>query len=140
MIKKLLSILLIFTVNLFVLTHAVMPHHHHHGLPHFVLCEEAHEHPDDGAADNCCSPDEKNETCTFEQHIDIVYELKEDCSRILCTSHHHPDLLLQAVLFSFTTDFSLAPERISSEKPLYLISYYFDYAGSGLGLRAPPMV
>jgi hypothetical protein len=137
MIKKILSITLIIAVNVFILTHIVLFHHHHDGIPHFVLCEQAHEDAED-ASDDCCSPDGKSDTCTFEQNIDIVYDSKEECSCPLC-SHHSSDLLLQAVLFAFTTDFSLTPEKIYSAESPYLISYFLDYAGSGLGLRAPPM-
>jgi hypothetical protein len=135
MLKKWTCILFIFTANILLLAHSIIPHHHHNGIPHF---EWLASHSED-ECHNCCHH-ENGETCLFEQNIDAVCETKEDCACILCDSHdYHQGMLLQAVLLTYTYDFSSVRENFSLKEPPYLISYHFDYAGSGLGLRAPPM-
>jgi hypothetical protein len=137
MLKKWAGIGLIFTANILLLAYSVLPHHHHEGIPHFIA------HHADTAADchSCCCRHDTNGTCLFEQKIDILYEAKDDCTCLICASHlHHPHtgMLLQAVLLTFTYDFSLIWAESPLKAPPCLISYRFDYANTGLGLRAPP--
>jgi hypothetical protein len=139
MLKKWTGIVLIFAANILLLAHSVVPHHHHNGIPHFVWFDSSHSEGS-GECNDCCCHHEHGETCLFEQSIDVVYETKDDCSHALCALHnHHPEMLLQAVLFTYTYDFSLVREKLPLQEPPYLINYCFDYAGSGIGLRAPPM-
>ncbi|MDR0612884.1 MAG: hypothetical protein LBG45_05295 [Dysgonamonadaceae bacterium] len=127
---------LIFTANLLLLVFSVIPHHHHSGMPHFIAFEN-HRHD---CADDDRHNQEEKQTCLFEQNIDAVYEhAEEKCGDASCVLHH-PELFLQAAVFSvFSYDFSLVRETFTLPEPPYLISYHCDFAGSGRGLRAPPM-
>jgi hypothetical protein len=128
-------IALIFIANLFLVVYSVIPHHHHYGTSCFVLSEMQ----SDNAMNDCCCNHEDRQTCPFEQNINAVYkQAKEKCSDASCVLHH-PDLLLQAVVFSiFNYDFSSVRETATFLNPPYLISYYCEYVSSGRGLRAPP--
>ena len=139
--KKIISIVLIITVNVFLLTSAVVPHHHHNGIPHFALSEhqehdhESHENPSD-----CCSCPANESFCAFDQ-VDVLSQTREDCFCSLCHSHDCSGSLVQAILLFYTYNKSLTKDDLYSQlPPPYLISYHFDYASSGLGLRAPPVL
>ncbi|MDR3338586.1 MAG: hypothetical protein LBT25_00575 [Candidatus Symbiothrix sp.] len=137
MLKKWTGIGLIIAANILLLAYSVLPHHHHEGIPHFT------SHHADAKADchSCCCHHGTSETCLFEQKIDVLYETKDDCACLICATHHHyphPGILLQAVLLTFTYNFSLIWEESPLKEPPYLISYRFKSANAGLGLRAPP--
>jgi hypothetical protein len=141
MLRKWTATILIFTANILLLAHNIVPHHHHNGLPHFEWFS-FHQHDANHECDGCCCHhDDDGGTCLFEQNIDAVYETEDDHSHAMCTTHHNHDsgIFLQAVLLTFTYDFSLDSEKIPLPEPPYLINYGLDYAGSGLGLRAPPI-
>jgi hypothetical protein len=137
MLKQSVSILLIFTVNILFLTHTVLPHHHHDkGVPHFTM--ESQHSP---VHNDCCCPEEKGdeEACQLFQPIEVVYETDENCHCLLCcASHDHAAVLLQAVLLTFTYDFT-APERdeLLRQSP-YLNFYQSIFICRIFGLRAPP--
>ncbi|MDR2621833.1 MAG: hypothetical protein LBC48_04535 [Dysgonamonadaceae bacterium] len=134
MIKR-IYITLIFTANLLLLVYSVIPHHHHGGMPHFVM-SEMYQHND---RDDCSHNREGRQTCLFEQNIDAVYEQSElNCQDASCVLHHPEMFLYEAVFLIFSYDFSLVRETIPLLEPPYLISYYCDYVNSGQGLRAPP--
>lgn len=135
---KRIYIVLIFLANLLLLVHTVVPHHHHLGVPHFVLFE-THFH--DSKDNDCCCKHGDGKTCVFEQNIDAIYEQSdENCSCASCVLHH-PEMFLQIAVYAvFIYDFSLVRKTVTFLEPPYLISYYCDYAGSGLGLRAPPVL
>jgi hypothetical protein len=140
MIKKTISILLVFSVNILLLAHAAVPHHHHNGIPHFAfsLTEEDHQHTKDSC---CCSHEESEEdSCMFDQEVDLIHELEDHHNQNLCCSEHS-DLsgsLLTAILFSYTYDVSAYRQETPLIIPPYLISYSFDPVSS-TGLRAPPV-
>jgi len=146
MFKRFISILLIFTVNILFLTHAVVPHHHHNGIPHFTSLEiENHAQHEE----HCCCPLDDNDehqhsnegSCQLEQDINAIRVTgKEDCHCLVCCCnlHNHSDLLLQATLLYFNPDFSFWEIDEKRQQPPYLINYHSIYASSALGLRAPP--
>jgi hypothetical protein len=140
MAKKIISILLVFSVNILLLAHAVLPHHHHDGIPHFAfsLTEEDHQHTKDSC---CCSHEEAEEDfCMFDQAVDVVLKSK-DHSLCNLSCSEHPDSsgsLLTAILLSYTYDVSSCRQETPLISPPYLISYSFDPVSS-TGLRAPPI-
>lgn len=142
MLKKIVSILLVFSVNLFLLAHAVLPHHHHHnGVPHFSFSlMEEHHHDHDSC---CCSHSEEgDDSCAFDQDVDVVYESKQHC---LCGVDHagHSDAFLYlptAVLLASLYDTSVFLQDVPLIVPPYLISYCQDPVISSSGLRAPPVI
>lgn len=143
--KQIVSILLIFTVNILFLTHALLPHHHHNGIPHLSFSVEKH-HAHQGE-DGCCCPSETenscDQDCAFDKDLDVIAPTDdENHIGLLCCSSHTPDpMLLQAVLFSLLYDFSLPDmEYRLRTVPPYLISYQNEYRSRTLGLRAPPCV
>jgi hypothetical protein len=133
MIKKITAIFLILVVNIFLLTNVVMLHHHHNGIPYFSLFEKAQH----DSAENCS----KNEvTCQLDQNVDVIYRIEEDCHCFFCCLvHDHDNVLLQAILFYFTSDLTLPDAKQLLRQPPYLISYHSIVATSGRGLRAPPV-
>jgi hypothetical protein len=141
MIRKLISILLIFSVNILLLAHAAIPHHHHNGVPHFTfsLTEEDHQHTKDSC---CCSHEESEEdSCMFDQEVDMIHELEDHHNQNLCCAEHS-DLsgsLPTAILLSFTYNVSAFWLETPLIRPPYLISYSSDPVISSTGLRAPPM-
>jgi hypothetical protein len=140
-VKKWTFMLLLLVANTLLLAHNIVPHHHHNGLPHFCW-PMSHHSEEDGECHDCCCHHENGETCLFDQIIDVISETKDDCSSVLCASshhHHHPEMLLQAVLLTFTYDLSPVPEELSGGVPPYLINYYSHLANTALGLRAPPV-
>lgn len=142
MFKQFVSILLIFTVNILFLGHAVIPHHHHEGIPHFVFSISEHHHDTDDS-DCCCahshSSHEKDDTCQLEKDIDVITESEKDYhSLICCDSNNHPDLY-QAILLSFSFNQYLLDEDDKVTNLPYLINYSSVDASQIHGLRAPPV-
>jgi hypothetical protein len=128
MLKQPLFILLISSLSILFLIQVILPHHHHEGIPHFEW--EETQYPD---------PEENNTLCQLDQLMRAVLKTEENCHCLICcTSHDHADLLLQAVLLTFTYDIT------SSEKeeilPPYLNNYHPAFASRSLSLRAPPVV
>lgn len=142
MFRRLLSILLIFTVNILFLGHAVIPHHHHDGIPHFILFEKDHT-GFAGDSDCCCShniPKECEDSCQLEKDIDVILETEKDYhSLVCCDSHDHSDLLFQAVLLYYSFDLAGFESDDPYRIPPYLISYSSVHVNQIHGLRAPPM-
>jgi hypothetical protein len=139
MTGKITSVILIIMVNILLLAHAVVPHHHHNGLPHFVADGfPLHGETDEGE-DSCCHHSKEEGTCLFEQSVDVINWIKKDDTCIAGVSHDYSNLLLQAVLFSFSCDISLLQEDLPLREPPYLINYHSVTVNSGRSLRAPPV-
>jgi uncharacterized protein (UPF0332 family) len=134
-VVKRIYITFIFIANLLLLVYSVIPHHHHRGMPHFVM-SEMHQH-DDG--EDCSHNREEKQTCLFEQNLDAVYEQSEqNCQDATCVLHHPEMFLYESVFSIFSYDFSLVRETVTFLETPFLISYYCEYVNSGQGLRAPP--
>lgn len=134
MLKKGFFIGWIFAANILLLAHTLVPHHHHEGIPHFSLPDFHHSQETDNECEGCCCRHEENETCLFEQNINLIYENKNDYCCIFCLSNHHPEVVPGFLTYDFSTVRAGTPLL----EPPCLISYLFDYANSGQGLRAPP--
>ncbi|MDR1738976.1 MAG: hypothetical protein LBR66_09225 [Candidatus Symbiothrix sp.] len=137
MVQQMLSIVMMLSVNMLILTHAVIPHHHHHGIPHFVLCEN---HAED-ATDCCCHSDlpTGNNHCQLEQPLDFFLAQHDDHHHcVICCLHHTHSPLLQAVLLSFSYDLTALKTQEPLRFPPYLISYTGNLPSDACGLRAPP--
>lgn len=135
---------MIFLVNILFLTHSILPHHHHNGIPHFEFSfssESNHVHHHNNACCPCKSNSEEG-TCSMDKDIDvIVLSDDEDCHCVSCyLSHEHPGMLLQAILLIFDYEVNLSDDTRNLKEPPYLISYQSVNAGLGLGLRAPPVI
>lgn len=140
--KKSISILLVFSVNLFILAHAILPHHHHSGVPHFTLFETIHAEDQQHHDSCCCNENEKqadSDCCVMDQDVDLFHEDEENCFCGLTAEHSHEGTiaLLQAILFFSNIEQLWFFEKIPLEKP-YLITYHYDPVYAGFGLRAPP--
>ena len=140
MAKKIISILLVFSVNILLLAYAVIPHHHHDGLPHFTFSSESHHHHSDDPC--CCDHDETcADSCLFDREMDVFFKSRNhtncgsDCESHSFLSGH----LLVAVLFSFCSDIPAIREAIPLRVPPYLICFNTDPVISATGLRAPPL-
>ncbi|MDL2243452.1 hypothetical protein LJB84_01230 [Bacteroidales bacterium OttesenSCG-928-J19] len=141
--KQFISILLIVTVNILFLTHAILPHHHHEGIPHLTFSVTHHDHH--AGETGCCCPEKKGSpcdaSCALDGDIDVVVPTDEEDQHgpQICTLHHHDHQLLQALLLPLLYDFTLptAQHRLRTAPP-YLINYISDFQVRSLGLRAPP--
>ena len=143
MFKQFVSILLIFTVNILFLGHAVIPHHHHNGIPHFVFSASEHHHDIEEHDSDCCcshSSSEKEETCQLEKDLDVISESKKNIFSITDYDSDNYSNIHQAILFSFSYDSYLLDEDDKTTNPPYLISYSSIDADQIHGLRAPPIV
>ena len=144
MIKQFTSILLIITVNILFLTHAIIPHHHHGGIPHFTIFNTHHQFDINEEEGCCCSHEDTKTTqgcddgCAFEQSIDIISETKEDFYCSDCSFHKVSDYV-QAILFALADQLWIPEKEPDFRLPPYLISYHSIFASHSLGLRAPPV-
>ena len=140
MIRKFISIVLIFSVNLFLLAHAVLPHHHHNGIPHFYFTQIEEQHDEHTS---CCAHnhEEDSDSCAFDQDVDVVFKSEDhsDCDAG-CSDHAHMSgSLLTAVLLSELYDTSALQLDVPITIPPYLLPYNQDPVISASGLRAPPL-
>ncbi|MCC8146821.1 MAG: hypothetical protein LIO93_10395 [Bacteroidales bacterium] len=146
MFKKFLSILLIFTVNILFLSHAVISHHHHDGMPHFIFLntEHADHQVPSGNNDCCCTHDSSKKeegNCQLDKNIDVVCETEKDYHSITCcNSPDHSGLLYQAILLYYSFNLSVFDDNDQNKIPPYLISYSSVDVNLIHGLRAPPVV
>ncbi|MDR0546607.1 MAG: hypothetical protein LBG77_03350 [Dysgonamonadaceae bacterium] len=125
--KRILSILLIFTVNLLLLTTVMACHHHHDGMPHFFATEERHEAHESENCPPCCSHETGTDFCQFDQPVDMIK-----------VSHDVFSIPLLALIRIFIFDFSIPVTEKIIQTP-YLFLYFDDWAVSCYGLRAPPV-
>ena len=139
MLRKVISISLIFFVNIFLLAHTVLPHHHHNGIPHFAFHPTEEEHQ---AQHDCrCSHDEEeDDSCMFDQDVDVFFKSEEHHGFACCTEHANFSELLTAILLSFNYNVSAPWQDTPLIIPPYLISYHTDPVVSSAGLRAPPVL
>ncbi|MDH8700712.1 hypothetical protein M2138_000043 [Dysgonomonadaceae bacterium PH5-43] len=142
MFKQLLSILLIFTVNILFLSHAVIPHHHHDGLPHFIITEKHADHNPSSNNSCCCNHGEAEEegSCQLDLGIDAILTTEQDYHNLVCCNDcSHNDLLYQAILLYYNFELNLNCDY-SNKIPPYLISYSSADVDGIVGLRAPPRI
>lgn len=139
MLKSVFSLFLMLMVNAFIFANAILPHHHHQGIPHFILnagTAEKHTHDEDACC--CHHSEEPEDSCVFDNDIDfLVYE--EDGYSV----DLQKNIVRQVWLFHgllFTVEFDLSPESYSDTSPPYLIQYTDQYVNASQGLRAPPFV
>ncbi|MDR1783154.1 MAG: hypothetical protein LBR13_02695, partial [Dysgonamonadaceae bacterium] len=75
--RKTVAILTVFAANIMMLAHTFIPHHHHHGVPHFDFAFTVENHEDED-----CHHDESS--CILEQDFDVIYEDTKDDSATDC--------------------------------------------------------
>jgi hypothetical protein len=139
MFKKSISILLIFSVNLLLLAHAVLPHHHHNGIPHLVFAGTGEHHHSD---DFCCCEheDQDKDSCALDLEVDVYCNTEEHHHHLCCTDHSdHFNHLPTAILLTYSYDISASLQGEPLRIPPYLISCSQDPVVSSTGLRAPPL-
>ncbi|MDL2223445.1 hypothetical protein LJB98_05040 [Bacteroidales bacterium OttesenSCG-928-M11] len=130
-------------VNFLFLTHALLPHHHHDGLPHFIFSDH-HNTLESNHQDCCCSDEPKSceDSCALDSDIDVIVSDEEDSYALShCTDKNCScELYLQAILFTFIYDFAEPDKTDLLRQAPYLISTYQEYVNQSFGLRAPPIV
>jgi hypothetical protein len=129
--KKFVSISFIAIACSILLAIAVVPHHHHDGLP----CIVATEHTD--LPDGC-----ERETCLAESEYIAPKTIDEiKCKIASCRNHDFghlfPVLFLTADFLSFTTEISTAGITCGE---YILLLYKSSDASPSHGLRAPPFI
>jgi hypothetical protein len=139
MIKR-MGIMLVMMLNIILLFHIGMPHHHHQHVPYFTSIPQA-QHEDK----SCCSHNEEQQTPVTENGCCVLDESyiavrgqqnKTECNVCL---HQHPRYLAQAVLLAIYYDFSIKEnEGIPIQSPPYINNYLSIPVSSCSGLRAPP--
>ena len=144
MIKRFFSAFFILSANIILLAYTVIPHHHHDG----VICV-ASSHCQPGDEVNYHKTDGNNHEhdgggdfgyCILQQVIVIPSDQpKPECKCLNSFNNHSHINGFQAVLIDNRQYFPL-PAISSTAEHILLSSAYSDFAGTGLGLRAPPVV
>ena len=140
---KRLGIMLIMILNLIMLVHIGMPHHHHQHIPYFTSL--SHSLSTEKEQNSCCSQQEnqqpkaqKEGCCILDTSIIAFREQQNKIDCVVCL-HCHPNHLVQAILWVVVSDSDIdrkADARIPS--PPYINHYHSINASQSLGLRAPP--
>ena len=139
--RRFFLIILTIFVNIFLLTHAVIPHHHHNNIPHIIWSADPEAHPASDSQENscCCHHEEETtESCSLDQDVDVVIEIKNSASFDSLFQDYF-NLLSYAILFSIHGKLSF-PENFPPEYTIVYLNYHFDAACQGFGLRAPPFL
>ncbi len=151
MFKQVATAFMIVCVSILVLALAIVPHHHHDGLPCFTI-ENLFNHNSDCDHHNNCDNDhsccghhhhesdaEDDNECVLDQ-LEFIATIDQKPVNICAVCQHsHDYYLLQAVLIGFTEDFSLPDEFKENRQIPYLVNYHSVFASRSLGLRAPPV-
>ena len=144
MFKRNTAIFFILTAYIFLLVHAVIPHHHHDSNVCIISshCETGTEDHDHNTTEHNHNHDgdNKTENCVLNQEVVIPSnQVRQSCKCIDCIDSHHESDQLQAVLFDSKTKSFAAKCFYVIKRPL-TASVYSLYLSSGLNLRAPPVV
>lgn len=141
-VKRKIALIFLFFVNIVLLAHAVLPHHHHDT---YVCLFDKHN------CDDCSTPEE-NTFCHHEHNnsnkdsgdcllknlvVVPAKSLKQVIQSFICTTdyHHFNDILIN--LNKKRSDFQYSHYHYP---PFADGSDYFIYVSRCLGLRAPPVV
>ncbi len=144
MAKRFGTIFLTSIINIIILIHVVIPHHHHGDVPCFKQDIEqsccSHDH-NDSDHHNCTShqhSDKDGSCCMFEKVLLLNGQNEKNEHQCDVCMHNHNNQLIQAVLLVFKYEFYI-PEGDWTENPPYLITYHSIDASRISGLRAPPI-
>ena len=120
--KKTMALFCLLFANITLLVHAVIPHHHHDGIP--VVMASAH-HDD-------AHPDDPNNT-------DIIY-IRLSNEKQICRSFDCEFDLLPCLpaLFSDYATFSIQDDAVPFRHPPYIQLLHTESIARSIGLRAPP--
>ncbi len=134
MIKRFVSILVLYSALAIMLGHNFVEHHHHHDYEH---SEFSHHHSDEHHHDN----DSEDDTYDFSYLFLGIYHSSEEL--IFLNNHHSLNNLYQQIL-KFTS-FSnlnficqLVVTDVKQNAPPYIADYYNSKNNQSFGLRAPP--
>jgi hypothetical protein len=123
--KRALSLSFLFLTGVIILAHAVIPHHHHDGVPDVTIHHERDGNiPDYG---------------TYECWLLTVVKARMSNDKQICQTHGYNFNLL-TYLFSDNSIPQVKDDigQPFSQKP-YLQSFHTAYISQSLGLRAPPV-
>jgi hypothetical protein len=122
--KRALSLSFLFLAGIVILVHAVIPHHHHDGVP--VIPISAHH--DDS------HPDDPNNT-------EIVYVRLNNDKQICQSLDFNYDLLpCLSTLFSDNSTYQIKNDTgLPFRHQPYLLLHYTQFIACSIGLRAPPL-
>jgi len=140
MIRRTTSVFIFLIVNSVLLTHAIIPHHHHFSLvcfenSHCSTETEKHEHDTQKHEHN---HDSNSDHCVLKQAFIIPSQHLSQVSKCADSGNNHVDF--QATLLFSTTNFGfILSHGLFTYKP-FLDSDYSRLINRRLGLRAPPLV
>lgn len=137
--KNKTAFIFVLLANLFLLAHAVVPHHHHTDTPLEIVveCNHQEEHSHKGKIPFCNDDHQDHETtaCGFTQLLVIPNNpFKEIIESV--------DLEFIDILFLIGPNFDCLQSVIYSDKPPEIAENTFLYSRllvSSQGLRAPPV-
>lgn len=152
--RRMIAILLMTLANVFMLAHAIMPHHHHEGLVFFSAEKECCSTTQHSCSDHmeCCTDSEAetekehqthHDNCDLPQQVErdgrsinegfSSFQLKKDitdsCLCILCYVCNQSVVELDEI--------TLGKYKRYTE---YTETYTSPYVGAIFGLRAPPAI
>jgi len=144
MINRISSLFFILFASIVLLAYTVIPHHHHDGV---ICIASSHCQPGDETdflkttANNHEHDGKINfEYCILQQVIVVPSDqAKLECKCLNCVDNQLQFDGFQTVLFDKGL-YDLFPAISSTAEHLLLSSTYTYFTGTGLGLRAPPVV
>jgi len=123
--KKLISLSILLFVNVIILAHAAVPHHHHEAkhILFALYCED-------------CSDEHNHE---HELTDDIFNIPTNKCTKNLCRSYTNCDCKNEFLTSSILNTQDFVDDTITCfrQKP-FIFSFYTEFAAQSFGLRAPP--
>ena len=138
MIKKVISVFLLYLAGLLVFAYAVLPHHHHDKSDICIAtshCDSEHESADHPGTDH--KHDTNTDNCVLKQDIIVPSSsIRMQCAVIEFTDNFNQDIALDIRNESNIS----SPFNKYLKTPLFALLCFRDYECINSGLRAPPSV
>ena len=146
--KKAIALSFLFLANAIMLTHAIIPHHHHNGV-FFTLATAHHNHDCDSHNDHQnCDDTQSDRKCEYPFCDDNAEKCSLTTIYVKVSDNrqsfqlHDFDIDLLPCILTLLTDYN-APLIDDVGLPFrqnpYLQSYHTEYISQSLGWRAPPV-
>jgi len=134
--KRAISMSFLLLAGIFLLAHAVIPHHYHNQVPDFTW-KSLHQNDNNRTGNQPVDPNYPTDDC-FLKKIGVRF----DSNGQMLTSVDNDIKLLPDLmpLFPFNRIVEITSlEGLSCYKKPYLLSCHTDFISQSTGLRAPPL-
>ena len=149
--KRIIATLFLSLAVMIIMAHAIIPHHHHQGIPVMLLseaCQKTHNHSANDNHDHGCR--HNHETTNSHEHGCVSIEdclfnnlyihlEKKKVEKQFDDNHFSKFLKFITLLYVNPVLGTLQYRNLSFREKPYSVSYHSTYITLALGLRAPPM-